>query len=234
MNDLSVADLAVTDETMLDHYDRVVAAHRADAAIHYFGRTITWAELDRVGDEIAAGLRARGIVAGDRVALLMQNVPQYMLTLVGVWKAGATAVPINPMLTPHEVRFILDDAGAAALFGLDDLLAAALGADHGPPPALSVLVSTRRDEYAAEWPDRFEHAVGTGRGGRRRVGRSVGRRRARRSRRSHAAAGRPTTRRSSPTHPGRPGHPRARSTPIATWSSPVGSTSTGWRSTTAT
>ena len=156
MNDLSVADLVVTDETMLDRYDRVAAAHHAAAAIHYFGRTITWAELDRIGDEIAAGLRTRGIVGGDRVALLMQNVPQYMLTLVGVWKAGATAVPINPMLTPREVRFILDDAGAAALFGLDELLAAALDPDHGPPPALTVLVSTRRDEYAAEWPDRFE------------------------------------------------------------------------------
>ena len=156
MNDLSVADLVVTDETMLDRYDRVAAAHHAAAAIHYFGRTITWAELDRIGDEIAAGLRTRGIVGGDRVALLMQNVPQYMLTLVGVWKAGATAVPINPMLTPREVRFILDDAGAAALIGLDDLLAAALDPDHGPLPALTVLVSTRRDEYAAEWPDRFE------------------------------------------------------------------------------
>src|SRR5687767_8135922 len=115
-------DLTLTDETMVALLARTVREHGSAPAIHYLGRTFSWNEVDRLASSVAAGLSERGVQVGDRVALLMQNVPQYLVSLIAVWRLGGVAVPINPMLTPHEVRFILGDADVAALIGLDDLV----------------------------------------------------------------------------------------------------------------
>lgn len=151
-------DLPLTDDTMLDLLSATVARHHDAPCIHYFGRSITWAEFDAVTDRLARGLTANGIAEGDRVGLLMQNVPQYMLALAATWKAGAVAVPVNPMLTPKDVRFILDDSGATALIGLDTLLNRLV--DGGSPAPVSdvVLVSTTAAQFAESWPDNMPAA----------------------------------------------------------------------------
>ena len=85
----------------------------------------------------------------------MQNVPQYLISLIGVWRLGGVAVPVNPMLTTHEVRFILGDADVSALIGLDDLVGRAFVESddvHDVPP---LVVTTAAAELAGEWPDRF-------------------------------------------------------------------------------
>ena len=144
-------DIAVTDETMLDLLADTVARHPDASAMHFFGRTICWSEVHEISSALAGGLAAHGVAAGDRVGLLMQNVPQYVLSLTAIWKVGAVAVPINPMLTPKEVRFILDDAAASAVIGLDSLLARAMadGAEWAPD---LVVITTTAEHYAAAWP----------------------------------------------------------------------------------
>jgi long-chain acyl-CoA synthetase len=76
----------------------------------------TFADLDWASDGIAAGLAARGIAPGDRVGLYCPNCPAFVVAYLGILKAGTAVVPINLMLNPQEVVFILADAGAKGLF----------------------------------------------------------------------------------------------------------------------
>lgn len=90
-------------------------------AIHYFDITITYSELDKLSTAFAGFLVARGINPGDRVALYLQNVPQFVIGLVGIWKAGAIGVSINPMNRSRELKALLADCGARVLVAHRDL-----------------------------------------------------------------------------------------------------------------
>src|SRR3954454_9747012 len=74
-----------------------VARKPDGVALQYFDTAITYAELDAMTDALAAGLQAEGVARGDRVALYLQNVPQFVIAMVAGWKAGAILVSINPM-----------------------------------------------------------------------------------------------------------------------------------------
>ena len=80
--------------------------------IRYFGGRITARELDELSDAFAVALLELGVRAGDRVALYLQNVPQFVIGLVATWKAGAIAVPVNPMYRARELDAVLRDSGA--------------------------------------------------------------------------------------------------------------------------
>ena len=146
-------DLPITDETMLDLLADTVRRHGDRPGIHYFGRTMSWREIDTISDALARGLLARGVCSGTHVGLLMQNVPQYLLALTALWKVGAASVPINPMLTPKDIRFIVEDSGATVVIGLDALLYP-LASDGASP----LLIATTAEEYAVNWPDAFPRA----------------------------------------------------------------------------
>lgn len=89
--------------------------------IRYFDRTLTFAEVDRLSTAVAAGLVSHGVVPGDRVALFLQNDPDFAIAQLAAWKIGAACVSINPMLRDQELRHILVDSGATALVTLPDL-----------------------------------------------------------------------------------------------------------------
>ncbi|MFO1134316.1 MAG: AMP-binding protein [Rhodoblastus sp.] len=103
---------------------RAAVARAADKpAIVYFDRALTYAELDRMSDSLAAALRTRGFAAGDRLAIYMQNMPQFLIAALGAWKAGGIAVPINPMNRERELTLMLEDCAPKALVCLDQLCA---------------------------------------------------------------------------------------------------------------
>jgi len=85
-------------------------------AITYEGRDITFAHLHRRSSRVAQGLRAEGVNAGDRVAYLDKNGPEYFETLFGGAKAGAVNVAVNWRLAPPEMAYIISDAQAKVLF----------------------------------------------------------------------------------------------------------------------
>ncbi|MCX2730038.1 AMP-binding protein [Saccharopolyspora sp. NFXS83] len=100
--------------------------------IHYFDAALTAAELDGLSDAFAGALQDQGVAAGERVALYLQNVPQFAIALIGAWKAGCVAVPINPMNKRRELALLLADSGATvlvALRGLHEQVAAGVLAD---------------------------------------------------------------------------------------------------------
>lgn len=77
--------------------------------------SISYGQLHRAAAGIAAGLRERGIQPGDKVALLVPNVPEFTMAYFGILYAGATVVPINVLAAAPEVAYFLEDSGSRLL-----------------------------------------------------------------------------------------------------------------------
>lgn len=94
-------------------------------AVAYFDGRLTAAELDADSDAFAVALAELGTQRGDRVAVYLQNIPQYAVALLALWKLGATALILNPMYRRHELRRLVDDAEATGFLCADGDLAEA-------------------------------------------------------------------------------------------------------------
>ncbi|MFD0071223.1 long-chain fatty acid--CoA ligase [Streptomyces sp. NPDC127166] len=79
-------------------------------------QVITYGELDERSARAAALLRSEGVRPGDRVALMLPNVPEFVVLYYGILRAGAVVVPMNPLLKTRETEFHLADSGAVRLF----------------------------------------------------------------------------------------------------------------------
>jgi long-chain acyl-CoA synthetase len=78
-------------------------------------RALSYAELDRAARGVAASLWERGIEPGDRVALMVPNVPEFTVAYFGILYAGATVVPLNVLLSAPEVSYHIEDSGSKLL-----------------------------------------------------------------------------------------------------------------------
>ncbi|MGU3496767.1 AMP-binding protein [Xanthobacteraceae bacterium A53D] len=85
---------------------------------------LTYADLQRRVTTLAGGLLKAGLKPGDRIALAMANVPQYIEILIASWHAGLCTVPINAKLHPKEFAYILENSGARLCFATPDLFGA--------------------------------------------------------------------------------------------------------------
>ena len=89
---------------------------RADPArIAVYAGAAPWASYGELAlrvSRVAGGLRARGLSAGDSVAIVMRNAPEYLVALYAAWWAGLAAVPVNAKLHAREVEYIVGNAGA--------------------------------------------------------------------------------------------------------------------------
>lgn len=90
-------------------------------AIIYYGRKITYLQLNDLVAKTAAMLADLGVKKGDRVALYMQNTPHFVAGMFGIMRANAVVVPINPMLTEREMLQLLTDSGATAAITTADI-----------------------------------------------------------------------------------------------------------------
>ena len=110
------------------------------AALTFHGRPVTYAELDSAVDRATAVLQSAGVEPGDRVALVLGNVPEFVHVLYGTWRAGAVAVPLNVMLTPEEIGHIVRDSGATTVVAQMSFLPNVLAARELVPGVRTVLV----------------------------------------------------------------------------------------------
>src|SRR3954471_6868810 len=115
------------------------------AAIRYFDATLTWDEVDRLTDALAVALADLGVRRGDRVAVYLQNVPQFVLAMVATWKAGAIMVSVNPMYRRRELEEILVDSGAVALVALESLFGDVAADVVGATDVRAVITTSERD-----------------------------------------------------------------------------------------
>ncbi|MCC6413442.1 MAG: AMP-binding protein [Saprospiraceae bacterium] len=79
------------------------------------GKTLTFGEVDKLSAQFGAYLLSRGLEAGDRVAIMMPNLLQYPIALMGALRAGLIVVNTNPLYTPREMRHQFVDSGAKAI-----------------------------------------------------------------------------------------------------------------------
>ncbi len=136
-------DISAT-PTLVHLIDEAVARYGgADQAV-FLGRRYTYARIDRAGRHFAAWLAAQGIGPGARVAIMMPNVPQYAAAVLGILRAGAKVVNVNPLFTARELRSQLADAQVAAIVVLENF-AATLSEAMAELPPLRVLVAAVGD-----------------------------------------------------------------------------------------
>ncbi|MEU1871387.1 AMP-binding protein [Streptomyces sp. NPDC048376] len=139
-------------DASLVHALRRAAAEAPDRAfLAYFDGRLTYREVDELSDSVAGHLAARGLERGDRVAVLLQNSPHFVLAVLGAWKAGAVVVPVNPMYKSGEVGHVLRDGEVAALICSDRAWESYLRETAADSPVRIVLTGceldfqTRRD-----------------------------------------------------------------------------------------
>lgn len=82
--------------------------------------TYTFAEFDEAAAKVATLLAEQGIAPGDRVGLMLPNVPEFAILFYGILRAGAVAVPMNPLLKSREIAFYLGNTGAVMLLATAD------------------------------------------------------------------------------------------------------------------
>ena len=102
---------------LLEEAFRKYADRKAYACM---GKTLTFAELDRLSGRMAAWLQSRGLQPGARVAIMLPNVLQYPVAMAAVLRAGYVIVNVNPLYTPRELQHQLVDSGAEAIVVLEN------------------------------------------------------------------------------------------------------------------
>ncbi len=104
--------VALLDESFRRYADR--------AAYKFMGKAISFRQVDQASVAFAAWLQAQGLVKGDRVAVMMPNVPQYPVAVAGILRAGLVVVNVNPLYTPRELEHQLKDSGSKAIVVLEN------------------------------------------------------------------------------------------------------------------
>ncbi len=101
------------------------AKYPEQAALRVNGQGITYAQLHGMAAKVAGALRANGIQPGDRVAIILPNVPAFPVVYWGILLAGGTVVPMNPLLKAGEIDYFFTDSGAKIAFVWPDFVAEA-------------------------------------------------------------------------------------------------------------
>ncbi|MBB4039189.1 long-chain acyl-CoA synthetase [Microvirga flocculans] len=106
--------------TLNDIFREALAQYAHRPALESFGKRMTYGELGRAADAVASWLQGQGLKKGDRVAIMMPNVMAYPAILFGALLAGGIIVNVNPLYTPRELTYQLNDSGARFLFVLEN------------------------------------------------------------------------------------------------------------------
>jgi long-chain acyl-CoA synthetase len=114
-------------EVKTDVYPSLVALvdesfrkYRDQCAYKFMGRDFSFGEIDEASRAMAAWLQGSGLARGDRVAVMMPNVPQYPVAVAAILRAGLVVVNVNPLYTPRELEHQLKDSGAKAIVILEN------------------------------------------------------------------------------------------------------------------
>jgi long-chain acyl-CoA synthetase len=107
-------------ESLAELLEKSCARYASRTAFSSMGKTLSYRELEEQTRKIAAWLQDIGLQKGDRVAVMMPNVLQNPAAVYGILRAGLIAVNVNPLYTPRELEHQLRDAGAKAIFVLEN------------------------------------------------------------------------------------------------------------------
>ena len=109
--------------SLADLLDEAFEAHANKTAFSFMGRGFSFADTERLSRSLGTYLQSLGLVSGERVAIMMPNVPQYPMAVAAILRAGLVVVNVNPLYTASELAHQLQDSGAKAIFILDNFAA---------------------------------------------------------------------------------------------------------------
>jgi long-chain acyl-CoA synthetase len=114
-------ELKMLDISVLDAFLQAAQTRPDGACIHYFDRSLTYGEIEAMSIKLSGALAKMGIGPGDRVIVVMQNIPQAVIAVLAVWMRAAVVVPLNPMYTGDDLKNYLGDCQAKLFICQDDL-----------------------------------------------------------------------------------------------------------------
>ena len=127
--------------SLLELIEQAIATHRDRPCFTCMDRTLTYGDIDVLAGRFAAYLqKVARLRKGDRIALMLPNVLQYPVAILGAFRAGLTIVNTNPMYTPRELQHQLHDSGARAILILENF-AHTLAEVHGDLDLDTVIVT---------------------------------------------------------------------------------------------
>ena len=99
--------------SVLEMFEAAMKSYADKPAFRCFGQTLTFADTDKLSRSFAAYLQRKlGVRKGDRIAVMLPNIPAFPLAMMGIVRAGAVQVNVNPLYTSRELEYQLNDAGA--------------------------------------------------------------------------------------------------------------------------
>jgi long-chain acyl-CoA synthetase len=107
-------------ESLVQLMDESFQKYAERPAYSFMGKEFSYAQTDSLSSALAAYLQGLGLVRGDRVAVMMPNVPQYPVAVAAILRAGLVVVNVNPLYTPRELEHQLRDSGATAIIILEN------------------------------------------------------------------------------------------------------------------
>ncbi len=113
-------ELVIPDTTLYFNLEVAAKRYPDKAAYLFFGRALSYSQLKSQAEAVAGWLQSVGVKAGDRVAIFMQNCPQFVVAFYGIQRANAVVVPVNPMNKAEEFKhFIVDPQTKAVICSAD-------------------------------------------------------------------------------------------------------------------
>ncbi len=149
-------EIEIPDVPVTALFDRTVTDYPQNVAVLFYGYRVPYRELRDLVHRFANALIGLGVRPGDRVALLLPNCPQFIIAYFGAWKAGAVVTPVNPLYTPKEIAYQLNDAGAETIITLSRFYPRVQAA-RGETPLRRVIVTTIREYMGV--PTRWLYAL---------------------------------------------------------------------------
>jgi long-chain acyl-CoA synthetase len=147
-------DYEIEFDNALDMFRAGLAEDPSGTALTYFDGRVSRQELDELSDALASGLLANGFQAGDRLAVYLQNVPQFVVAMLAAWKAGGVMVSINPMSRTRELSYLLKDSGATVLVALEALYDQ-VGRDVVPDTDVRLVLTTSELDFQTRNDERL-------------------------------------------------------------------------------
>lgn len=117
-------ELEVPNKSLPSMLRETIANYGDRKAVHFHGKEITYQRLGELADTFTAALQEAGVKKGDRVAIMLPNCPQYVISYYGILQAGGIVTQLNPMLVGKELEYILSDSGAEKVVLYEPLLPA--------------------------------------------------------------------------------------------------------------
>ncbi len=107
------------DESVISGFERAVERYGDKTAIIYLGEAFSYSRMKDLIDRFASALYGLGVKKEDKVMLYIPNCPQFLIGYFGAQKIGAIPVPVSPIYTPHEIKYLINDSEAETVLCQD-------------------------------------------------------------------------------------------------------------------